>query len=190
MRTLKRHSLNSLILCLLLLSAACDSESGGSEGGSGGGSSRITGVTPTAQELQLANDLFVALNAWRAQSPRYLPALSYDSSVAAVAHDHCADLDMRDYWHTTTPNAHYTPEGLDPGDRLDAAGVSWSGYAENLAMGQQTVAAVMQSWESSSGHNQNMQTNLTQVGIGVRIRQHPQHTGFTEIVWCQLFRNP
>ncbi|MEE9311047.1 MAG: CAP domain-containing protein [Planctomycetota bacterium] len=193
MTIVKRLSFSMAFVCLLLMATACEPDGGGdgdAGSGSNGSATRLTGVSPATQELQLAQDLFVALNGWRAASPRNLPALTYNVSVAGVAHDHCADLDMRDYWSTTTPNAHYTPEGLDPGDRMDAATVSWSGYAENLAIGQQAVAAVMTAWENSAGHNQNMQTNLTQVGIGVRIRQHPQHQGYTEIVWCQLFRNP
>ncbi|MDC1141538.1 CAP domain-containing protein [Planctomycetota bacterium] len=194
MTVLKRFTFCAAVMCLLLLSTACGQRGGGGTQGTGTGTpgtgTRLTGQIATAQELQLAQDLFNALNVWRAQSPRNLPALTYNASVAGVAYDHCADLDMRDYYLTVSPNPHYTPEGMDPGDRMTAASVTWSGYAENLAMGQATVSAVMAAWEASAGHNANMQTNLTQVGMGVRIRQHPSHTGSVQIIWCQLFRNP
>lgn len=54
-----------------------------------------------------------------------------------------------------------------PEDRLAAAGYQWSAYAENIAMGQSTPAAAMDSWIRSSGHRANiLSTSVTEIGIG------------------------
>jgi uncharacterized protein YkwD len=55
-----------------------------------------------------------------------------------------------------------------PEDRLAAVGYQWRAYAENIAMGQTSPAAVMDSWMHSSGHRANiMNANLTEIGVGV-----------------------
>jgi uncharacterized protein YkwD len=54
-----------------------------------------------------------------------------------------------------------------PEDRLAAAGYQWSAYAENIAMGQSTAAAAMDSWMHSSGHRANiLSTSTTEIGVG------------------------
>jgi uncharacterized protein YkwD len=54
-----------------------------------------------------------------------------------------------------------------PEDRLAAAGYQWSSYAENIAMGQTSAAAVMDAWMHSSGHRANiLSTNVTEIGVG------------------------
>ena len=55
-----------------------------------------------------------------------------------------------------------------PEDRLAAVGYQWRAYAENIAMGQTSPAAVMDSWMHSSGHRANiLNANLTEIGVGV-----------------------
>ena len=55
-----------------------------------------------------------------------------------------------------------------PENRLAAAGYQWSAYAENIAMGQSTAAAAMDSWMRSSGHRANiLSTSVTEIGVGV-----------------------
>ena len=55
-----------------------------------------------------------------------------------------------------------------PEDRLAAAGYQWSAYAENIAMGQSTAAAAMDSWMHSSGHRANiLKTTITEIGVGL-----------------------
>ena len=55
-----------------------------------------------------------------------------------------------------------------PEHRLAAAGYQWSAYAENIAMGQSTAAAAMDSWMRSSGHRANiLSTSVTEIGVGV-----------------------
>jgi uncharacterized protein YkwD len=52
-----------------------------------------------------------------------------------------------------------------PADRLAAAGYVWQAYAENIATGQPSAAAVVDAWMQSSGHRANiLNPNLTELG--------------------------
>ncbi|APY89773.1 RNA polymerase [Streptomyces alfalfae] len=85
-----------------------------------------------------------------------------NSQLATAATRHSADMDARDYFD------HTSPDGTDPGDRITAAGYRWSTYGENIARGQQTPAAVMDSWMNSSGHRANiLNCDFKELGIGI-----------------------
>lgn len=56
-----------------------------------------------------------------------------------------------------------------------------SGIQENVAYGTRTVAATMQMWINSSGHNANMLTGNRECGVGVAVSSTGQH------YWCQVF---
>jgi uncharacterized protein YkwD len=93
-----------------------------------------------------------------------LPSLRFSTSMAKVAQAHARDMALRDYF------AHDTPEGLSPFQRLDLANASGQGRAaaENIARGQESVSAIMQSWLSSSGHRANiLNPRYDTLGIGV-----------------------
>lgn len=63
--------------------------------------------------------------------------------------------------------SHYTPEGLSPFDRMNAAGMSFSFAGENLALAP-NVAMAMQGLMNSAGHRANiLSPNFGKVGIGV-----------------------
>ena len=54
-----------------------------------------------------------------------------------------------------------------PTDRLAAVGYRWSTYGENIAMGQTSAAAVMDSWMHSSGHRTNiLNASFREIGVG------------------------
>jgi uncharacterized protein YkwD len=55
-----------------------------------------------------------------------------------------------------------------PVDRLAAVGYRWGSYGENIAMGQSSAAAVMDSWMHSSGHRANiLNGGFREIGVGV-----------------------
>ena len=100
-------------------------------------------------------------------------ALSADSGLASVARAHSADMRDRGFFD------HVNPDGLDPFERAERAGVS--ARAENLAWGQQDAAEVMQSWMTSPGHRANiLDCSLTRLGVGVA-------QGSGGPWWTQLF---
>ena len=54
-----------------------------------------------------------------------------------------------------------------PSDRLAAVGYRWQTYGENIAMGQTSAAAVVDSWMHSSGHRANiLNSRFQEIGIG------------------------
>ncbi|MER5728220.1 sigma-70 family RNA polymerase sigma factor [Streptomyces sp. NPDC002138] len=89
--------------------------------------------------------------------------LKDNSQLRAAAQNHSDDMADRNFF------AHTNPDGADPGQRITAAGYSWSTYGENIAMGQQTPASVMDSWMKSPGHRANiLNCSFKEIGVGVR----------------------
>jgi uncharacterized protein YkwD len=58
-------------------------------------------------------------------------------------------------------------------------------YAENIAMGQSTAAAAMDSWMHSSGHRANiLNANLTEIGTALA------RDSASRPYWVQVFGKP
>ncbi|MEU1128224.1 CAP domain-containing protein, partial [Streptomyces sp. NPDC005899] len=101
--------------------------------------------------------------------------VSTNGLLADAASRHSADMADRDYF------SHTSPDGTDPGDRITTAGYRWSTYGENIAKGQPTAAAVMESWMNSPGHRANiLNCAFEEIGIG---RQDSD----SGPVWTQAF---
>jgi len=129
--------------------------------------------TPTASEASLAAQVLDLVNQERAG--RGLPTLAWDGEAATAAHAHAEDMAARGFF------SHFTPEGWSPGDRLDMLGAAgYSGWAENIAVGQPAAADVMTDWMNSPGHQANiLDPDLTHLGVGVVEAPGPQ--------WVQVF---
>ena len=80
-----------------------------------------------------------------------LPALVWDSRVAAVAQAHSRDMLEHDYF------SHKWSDGGSTWDRLAARGVTYSRAGENIAWGQKTGSAVLRGWLNSRGHRENIE---------------------------------
>ena len=69
--------------------------------------------------------------------------------------------------------AHKTPDGVDPGRRMEAVGypVSSTATGENLAWGtgaEATPVRIVKGWMNSPGHRENiLRPSFTEVGVGV-----------------------
>lgn len=106
-----------------------------------------------------------------------LSLLKWNDVLTEVAMAHSQDMATRGYVD------HYTPEGLSPGDRLDAAGISYSMWAENIAVGQATPEEVVAGWMNSPGHRANiLNARITEMGAGYA------SGGFYGDYWTQVFR--
>jgi len=92
-----------------------------------------------------------------------LPALRANSQLMEAAQLHADQMArLGRLEHVLSGGQYPRPE-----DRLAAAGYRWSAYAENIAMGQSSAAAAMDSWMHSSGHRANiLKTNVTEIGVG------------------------
>lgn len=114
----------------------------------------------TEDELAWALEILDRTNTERANAN--LDALEWDALAAAVSQAHNRDMRTRGFF------AHDNPDGLDPGQRLRAAGVTMSGWGENIARGQATPAEAMNSWMNSQGHRENILRDwFTDLGVGV-----------------------
>ncbi|MFD9462460.1 sigma-70 family RNA polymerase sigma factor [Streptomyces sp. NPDC060027] len=98
-----------------------------------------------------------------------------DAQLEDAALAHSEDMAARDFFE------HSNPDGADPGERITTAGYRWSTYGENIAMGQQTPQAVMDSWMNSPGHRANiLNCSFKNIGVGV-------HKGSGGPWWTQDF---
>ena len=90
------------------------------------------------------------------------PRLVWNHDVASVAQAHSDDMVERDFFD------HTNPDGESPFDRLQEAGISYSGAAENIAWGYETAEAVLNGWLNSPGHKANIENcSLTEHGVGL-----------------------
>lgn len=107
--------------------------------------------------------LVAEVNAERAR--HHLVALERDSALDAVARAHSADMARRGYL------SHVNPEGLNPLDRIQAAGIDgFTMAAENAGLTDRDdpAAEILRNWIASPAHSTNLYAppfNRTGVGI-------------------------
>lgn len=125
----------------------------------------------TAQENQLAQQLFTVINQDRAAAN--LPAYTWDANLtkSAMTHNHT----MAD---TSCGLSHECPNEPDPGQRMKNAGASWFTYGENIGYTLPTswdrVVAMHKSMLNeqppNDGHRRNLlSTSFHRLGIGIYI---------------------
>lgn len=128
---------------------------------------------------EIAASLVAETNAERARVG--LPGLSFNARLAFAAQlqaDQCARLGRIDH---VLPEAQFPR----PEDRIIASGYAWDQYGENLALGQDTPAAAVQSWMGSPAHRANiLHANFTELGVGIAI------DGAGRSYYVQVFGKP
>ncbi len=73
---------------------------------------------------------------------------------------------------------HLGLDGSNPGDRISRTGYDFRGWAENIALGYRSAAAVMDGWMTSEGHRSNiLNCGLQEIGIGHHNRYWTQKFG-------------
>ncbi|MFJ1643696.1 CAP domain-containing protein [Streptomyces sp. NPDC088258] len=164
---------------------ATEAPSGSGSGtapGSGGNSAPASGTAPTtdnatehttsAPDSSTAAAVLSLVNQERAKVG--CAAVRADASLDALAQAFSDDMAARGFFD------HTDPDGRTPWDRADEAGVKNLG-GENIARGQATAQAVMDSWMNSDGHRANiLNCDYTRLGVGV-------HTGSGGPWWTQDF---
>lgn len=132
----------------------------GSGNGGGIGSDENTpenNETPTLSGY--ASEVFSLLNSERSSNGQ--TALKYSSAAAEIAQKKAEDMAANKYF------SHTSPTYGSAFDMLKAAGVTYSSAGENIAKGQKSPSAVMNSWMNSSGHRANiLSSSYSSVGIG------------------------
>lgn len=99
------------------------------------------GAAPAPEVIVLLND---------ARTARGVAALTEDPALTRAAMAHVADMAAKGYFD------HRAPDGSTPLRRMRAAGFDACYAAENIARGQRSGAAVMDSWAGSEGHRRKM----------------------------------
>ncbi|KAI9229582.1 MAG: CAP domain-containing protein [Piptocephalis tieghemiana] len=91
-----------------------------------------------------------------------LKYLRYDAKLSNAAFGHSQDQARMNKM------THDGSDGSSPGDRMKAAGFSWTACAENVAYGYPSDAACMVAWMKSQGHKENiLNTKYDSFGYGV-----------------------
>lgn len=110
-----------------------------------------------------------------------VPALTMESALRRAARDHARDMGERGYFD------HVTPEGVDPWQRIDAAGYGGFGTGENIAAGNATAEDTFNQWHNSDGHCRNMMADgSVEIGVGyAEIEGSPLRH-----YWVQTFGRP
>jgi len=87
--------------------------------------------------------------------------LVWDETRTQVGRSHSEDMFKRGYF------SHYSPEGKDVGDRLQAAGITYEIAGENLALAP-SISSAHTGLMNSPGHKRNiLDPAFNKVGIGV-----------------------
>lgn len=120
-------------------------------------------------DVEFSCEVFQLVNDERANAD--LPALKYDAALATSAQRHAADMKTQNYFsHTSLDGRNFSQRTLDAGYDAFPSG-------ENIAAGQMTPAAVMQSWMNSPGHRANiLSANFNEIGVG-----------YESAYWVQVF---
>ncbi len=106
-----------------------------------------------------------------------LPPLSKNGTLCQAAAARASEI--------TTLFAHTRPSGADCVTILEEYGISYTGFGENIAAGQETPEAVVTAWMNSPGHRANILDNgFEEIGVGVVKVDNSPYRYF----WVQLFR--
>ncbi|WP_323793908.1 CAP domain-containing protein [Nocardioides sp.] len=81
---------------------------------------------------------------------------------------------------------HDSPNGKDPGDRISAAGYTWSRWGENIGAGYDDVPSVIAAWLASPGHCTVLMSKFRHVGFGYAFHRKSTFGHY----WVQDFAHP
>lgn len=96
----------------------------------------------------------------RERSQRGIGTVVADEPLRAVGRAHSLDMFRRGYF------SHYTPDGKDPFDRMDDAGIRYQTAGENLALAP-TLESAHTGLMNSPGHKRNiLDPHFHKLGIG------------------------
>ncbi len=116
-------------------------------------------VTNGKVSPELEDQMLVLVNQER--TSRGLGSLRPNLAAQAVAIAHSQDMFARGYF------SHVTPEGVDPFERMHAAGIDFTSAGENLALAP-TLQLAHNGLMNSPGHRANiLSPNYGTVGIGI-----------------------
>ncbi|MEY3297614.1 MAG: hypothetical protein RLZZ597_874 [Cyanobacteriota bacterium] len=127
-------------------------------------------------EVAIPDALLTLVNAERQQAGS--APLRLNDKLATAAQRHAEDM------AATRNLSHQGSDGSTLRTRIEATGYGWLAIGENVAMGQTSPEAVMQSWMNSAGHRRNiLNPNFQEFGVGYA-------EGGGRPYWVQVFAKP
>ncbi len=136
--------------------------------GCGDGVTNATGECDASRQPEVC-EVFLLVNEARVDAG--VAPLSWDADLGMAAQRHAEDMVAQNYF------SHDSLDGRTFMDRVRAQNYAGAPTGENIARGQQTPAAVMDSWMNSTGHRNNiLSERSTDIGIGLDGR-----------TWVQVF---
>ena len=148
-----------LAFLFLLLSHLCATSIAAQPSSPSDGPFRVYLPSITTAAPSATQEVVALVNQERAAAG--CPALGISAELTAAAQGHSEDMAINNIF------GHSGSNGSSPWDRMDAAGYP-AGAAENVAAGQTTAEAVMESWMRSPGHRGNiLNCSLTAIGVGL-----------------------
>ena len=135
---------------------------------------QVIKVPNLAEVKRLAKEVVTLVNQERAKVG--LAPLKDNWQLARVARYKSEDMRDKNYF------SHTSPTYGSPFDMMKNFGIKYMAAGENIAMGQQTAASVMNSWMNSPGHKANiLGKNFTEIGVGVAKSKSGS------LYWTQMF---
>ncbi|MBM7846401.1 CAP domain-containing protein [Herpetosiphon giganteus] len=132
-------------------------------------STRTPTRTPTAtpNPADFEAQVLTLVNQERAQAG--CGALTVDSRLRTAAWLHSQDMAINNFFSHTGSNGSTVPQ------RITAQGYPWVRWGENIAAGNNSPQAAVNSWMNSPGHRANiLNCNFTQTGIGYYYQANDQ----------------
>ncbi|WP_105616555.1 stalk domain-containing protein [Vallitalea okinawensis] len=115
-----------------------------------------------SEELRISyeKEIFDLTNVERVN--KGLQPYTWEDDVTVIAREHSKDMSDNSYF------SHTNLQGQAPWDRAKQAGINYSYYGENIAMGQKNAIYVINGWMNSSGHRKSiLSSDYTGLGVGV-----------------------
>jgi uncharacterized protein YkwD len=121
------------------------------------------------------NEALRLINEFRA-SKGFQP-LALDSQATRAAQMLARDMAQHDHM------SHIGPNGADVGKRLSLAGYSYRIAAENVGVGQKSLAQIIEGWKKSAPHSRNMLlAEAKHIGIAYEYKPDTKHKTFWTLV--------
>ncbi|MFD3158129.1 SafA/ExsA family spore coat assembly protein [Haloimpatiens sp. FM7330] len=108
-----------------------------------------------------------------------VPALKQNWQLSRIARYKSKDMADKGYF------SHTSPTYGSPFKMIESFGIKASAAGENIAYGQPTPKAVMNSWMNSPGHRSNiLSSSYSEIGVGVAKNKNGVY------YWTQMFIHP
>lgn len=138
-----------------------------------------------AELLRLVNERRARGAVCGTESLPAAPALSWKASLAQGAARHSQDMVDKNFF------SHTGSDGSNAGQRISAAGYSWSRWGENIAYGYTSSAAVVEGWMKSEGHCRNiMNAAFTEMGLACVRQSQSNSASSIRWAWTQVLATP